>query len=724
MYSPMPWIFSVRNTEKIWKYKIFPLSLHSLSNLKQMGDRMKKALYLISIGIVLVLTVGCTRHTVKKQSSEADSIYTWEHIRQSTYEQPEHALALIDTAVMKGLMDETEANFNRARIYYNANTFLPTYPQKARDYCQLVLDDHRCDSLQRLKALSLMTNICSVNTKDWEEDAIRYALEGVALAHHMGDIVKEADFYSQAGTLIERKQRGSGMTYLNRSLDIVREASKNDVNLLPGFSSNLGSMSRTLANAGDNAGAISLLEERLDVIDRIEKEIPTAPKGWADEQRALTYSVLAFCQHASDDKEGARRSAEAFHKTKASENPDKKMDILWYYSSVPDGLRIQEIYKEIEPKIRESHDTISDYYIALLRCYAYGLQAIGHYQQSSDVYQRLLTLNDSLEQRERQSETLKLAQMLRTQEKEMQISEQEAEIAYQRVIGLIAALILLTAFFIVYTWYRRKAERRLKQAHGELQSAYEQLEETTAAKERIESELRIARNIQMSMVPNVFPNNPGLDMYAFMNPAKEVGGDLYGYLLMGDQLYFCVGDVSGKGVPASLFMSQATRLFRTMAAQGMKPAEICTRMNDALTDGNTTRMFVTFFLGLVDLKTGHLDFCNGGHNAPVIVDAQGHADFIKMMPNLPIGIMPKFQYKGEMIDCVKGKSLFLYTDGLNEAENSEHQQFGNDRLLEALKAAGEVEARGLIELLVSEVEKHRDGAEPNDDLTMMYLTIK
>ena len=123
------------------------------------------------------------------------------------------------------------------------------------------------------------------------------------------------------------------------------------------------------------------------------------------------------------------------------------------------------------------------------------------------------------------------------------------------------ALVLLTTFFVVYTWHRRKSQKRLaaahqqlETAHAELQTAYNQLEETTAAKERIESELRIARDIQMSMVPGVFPERDGLDMFASMTPAKEVGGDLYGYVLEGDRLYFGVGDVSGKGVPASLFI--------------------------------------------------------------------------------------------------------------------------------------------------------------------------
>lgn len=213
-------------------------------------------------------------------------------------------------------------------------------------------------------------------------------------------------------------------------------------------------------------------------------------------------------------------------------------------------------------------------------------------------------------------------------------------------------------------------------------------------------------------------------MYASMTPAKEVGGDLYGYLLKGDQLYFCLGDVSGKGVPASLFMAQVTRLFRTLANQQIAPADICTQMNEALSgEENSTFMFVTLFVGLVDLKTGHLSFCNAGHNPPVIGGGEHHGEFLQMLPNCPIGVMPGLQFQGEEIDSIKGRPLFIYTDGLNEAENRQYEQFGEERLLDILRNTHFETARQVIETLAAEVEHHRDGADPNDDLTMMCLRI-
>ena len=162
----------------------------------------------------------------------------------------------------------------------------------------------------------------------------------------------------------------------------------------------------------------------------------------------------------------------------------------------------------------------------------------------------------------------------------------------------------------------------------------------------------------------------------------------------------------------------------TLAKQGMMPAEICTRMNDALSgEDNESGMFVTLFLGLVDLTTGNLDFCNAGHNPPVIGGGENNADFLEMQPNAPIGLWPGLEYEGEEIDSIKDRLLFIYTDGLNEAENRQQEQFGDDHLLDILSNTRFDSAQQVIDTLKAEVEQHRDGAEPNDDLTMMCIRV-
>ena len=323
----------------------------------------------------------------------------------------------------------------------------------------------------------------------------------------------------------------------------------------------------------------------------------------------------------------------------------------------------------------------------------------------------------------KQNDAAELATVYDTHQKEAQIAQQKESLTHQRLIYTGIALVLVMVFFSIYTLHKREATQRLSIAHEKLQYAYDQLEETTAAKERIESELRIARDIQMSMVPNIFPDREGLDLYASIAPAKEVGGDLYGYLLLGDQLYFCLGDVSGKGVPASLFMAQATRLFRTLATQHMMPAEIATRMNEALAEDNEQGMFVTMFIGLADLNTGKLNFCNAGHNPPIIHDGM-EPHFIDVLSNAPIGLWPSLDFDGENLEDIRGRKLILYTDGLNEAEDCQRKQFGDSRIIEIINHCGSTAtSKDVVDTLRKAVEQHRNGAEPNDDLTMMCLEI-
>lgn len=193
-------------------------------------------------------------------------------------------------------------------------------------------------------------------------------------------------------------------------------------------------------------------------------------------------------------------------------------------------------------------------------------------------------------------------------------------------------------------------------------------------------------------------------------------------------LYFCVADVSGKGVPASLFMAQAIRLFRTFATQRMMPADIVTHMNAALTEDNEQGMFVTMFLGLIDLTTGNLKFCNAGHNPPVLIEnietEQRTVRFLEMIPNAPIGLWPDLEYEGEEIESIKNCPLVTYTDGLTEAENRQQEQFGEERLLDMMRNNRFGCAKEVDDFLTGEVERFRDGAEPNDDLTIMTLKVE
>ena len=472
-------------------------------------------------------------------------------------------------------------------------------------------------------------------------------------------------------------------------------------------------------------------EESIYWIDRTEMLLNNyrtrsdARVEYFDEYQGRIEIMRAVAQQGLGKSNEASKAYEAFLKTDYSKTDAGRINANDYLVAASRYQEAADNYRCLDKMMADAGLEMSLDNIQLYMLPKYMANAEAGRGDSARVAARRILLNlDEAITGQKNSAMAELATIYDTQGKETEIARQQVEMSKQRLMATAIAMILVFTFFIIYTLHKRNSTHKLAAAHEELQKAYDRLEETTTAKERIESELRIARDIQMSMVPNVSPDRDGLDLYATMTPAKEVGGDLYGYLLIGDDLYFCVGDVSGKGVPASLFMAQATRLFRTLAAQKMMPAEIATRMNDALTENNERGMFVTMFLGLVNLESGRLDFCNAGHNPPVIYDQVKLGSFIEMESNAPIGLWPDLEYVGESIENIKGKPLFVYTDGLNEAENPNQEQFGDERMLELLHHAHFKNAEELVETLKAEVERFRDGADPNDDMTMLCLKVK
>ena len=252
----------------------------------------------------------------------------------------------------------------------------------------------------------------------------------------------------------------------------------------------------------------------------------------------------------------------------------------------------------------------------------------------------------------------------------------------------------------------------------------DELKSTTANKERIESELRIARGIQMGMLPKTFPPFPERDdlaLAARLLPAKEVGGDLYDFFIADEKLYFLIGDVSGKGIPASLVMAVTCRLFRSVASYLDKPEEIIASLNDSLADGNDSNMFCTAFLGVLDLKTGHLRYCNAGHNAPLLIGTDGRVRPMNVVPNLPLGLFGGFPYEGQELQLDKQMMLYLFTDGVNEAENNQKELFGDLRLASLLRRHASQEPSDIIAATFDEVHAHAAGAEQSDDITVMCI---
>ena len=254
----------------------------------------------------------------------------------------------------------------------------------------------------------------------------------------------------------------------------------------------------------------------------------------------------------------------------------------------------------------------------------------------------------------------------------------------------------------------------------------EELKEVNEAKGRIEGELKVAQELQLSMLPKAYSptaDNNRLDIYGSLTPAREVGGDLYDFLVRDGKLFFCIGDVSGKGVPAALVMSTTLCQFRIGASYVNNLVTTLDYINKYTCDGNDACIFVTFFAGMLDLETGLLRYCNAGHNKPIVVSkgegTMENGQFLDAKPYLPLGVFEGTKYEEKEYTLPPGATLFLYTDGLTEAMTQNHEQFGSERMMAQLQ--GGVGCQEQIERMTEAVHQFVGDAPQSDDLTMLAI---
>ena len=270
---------------------------------------------------------------------------------------------------------------------------------------------------------------------------------------------------------------------------------------------------------------------------------------------------------------------------------------------------------------------------------------------------------------------------------------------------------------------------QLSHSFGNMQQSLvkyiEELKSTTTQKASIERDLKVASDIQMGMLPEKFPSRDDRDdvqLYASLTPAKQVGGDLFDFYFRDEKLFFCIGDVSGKGIPASLFMALTRSAFRTVSAHESMPGRIVTTMNKTIADMNKQFMFVTLFVGVLDLPTGRLHYCNAGHDAPLLVGAG--VGRLPCIPNVPVGFFPAWNYVPQEAQIFTGTTIFLFTDGLTEAMDADQNQFQMERVNDVASQAlsnQQQEPRQLIARMTEAVHKFVGDAEQSDDLTMMAI---
>ena len=439
---------------------------------------------------------------------------------------------------------------------------------------------------------------------------------------------------------------------------------------------------------------------------------------------AWSYICIAYIgdQYSRDDFNRAYAEREKLKRDNGHD--DSLGPVVNYYYAMKNGRYAEAL--DIATNIKGGSDRLE----LIAKAYA----KLGDYRQAYLYQVHYKEYRDSANTAEVQQMSYEYAAQIdvtraENETKDLRLSNKDLQIQ-----GAVLITLITLAFSIFYYFRRRKQIR-------ELRHAYNQLADTTTAKERIDSELRIARDIQMSMVPRNFPAFPDrrdIDLHATIVPAKEVGGDLYDFFLQDDRLYFCVGDVSGKGIPASLTMAVAVNLFRTVAKEGFPPEVIATKMNDTMSADNENSVFVTMFIGIIDLKTGNLDYCNCGHNPPVYGERRMHTSqtvfrFLDdIESNVPIGLWPDYTFVGGHISDIRGSMLFVYTDGVNEAENRMQEQFGEKRMLRVLREStqpfGErtpkTRSRFLIDEMKCALDAFADGPEQSDDLTMLCVIIK
>jgi phosphoserine phosphatase RsbU/P len=260
----------------------------------------------------------------------------------------------------------------------------------------------------------------------------------------------------------------------------------------------------------------------------------------------------------------------------------------------------------------------------------------------------------------------------------------------------------------------------------DLQAYVRDLKKTTAEKERFASELKVAHDIQMSFLKKIFPAFPhrgDFSLYATIKTAREVGGDLYDFsLLDDDRIVFYIGDVSDKGVPASLIMAITMTLMKRASAQaGITPAGILKQVNVALAEDNENSMFVTLFIGILNVKSGELAFSNAGHNPPLVLGADGECRFLTLPDGLVLGVAPEAEYRDDAIRLELGAMIVTYTDGVTEAMNPRRELYSESRLQETLKQLAGSAVEDTVGAIISSVKSHADGAPQSDDIAMLAL---
>ncbi len=685
------------------------LALLVLTSCQEKGDSP------ISIGPKITKT-----ETEGETSDMVDSL-----LEKAAAIDDKHFFACVDSLEVGGVISQAMANYHRSNFYDNKEM-----QRTSALYAQKALDDKGLLERDPILYYNVVQNYCVAQFNQSNLDkCLEMATKASAIAS------KDSTMDGRCWHFVFLEMIGDCQIYLNRQ----SESEKTYEKVLQGLKKLVADypddefarqtsllVSNNIIGTYQSMRQFDKIGPWFDFTSLALEKFAGTDVSMSKYMRFLSVHTLnkSLMLFKTGHKEEAEDLYQKFIRSDFADSYDAISDLAYYYQETDQwkkylGLRLKldsimgtdKMSPTLENVIRNYSTTFTAYYMT------------GNKEKALDKAVQIIEMLDTVQAHINENNATELAVIYETQQKEEEIAQQKASLAQQRTITFTVIFALIAIALTIILILRHRAGKHLEIEHEKLLKAYDQLEETTTVKERIESELRIARDIQQSMLPSTFPKREGLEMFASMTPAREVGGDLYDYLLQDDKLYFCVGDVSGKGVPASLFMAQTIRLFRALAKQRHEPEQIATEMNDELSENNENGMFVTMFIGLLDLPTGHLHFCNAGHNPPIIGGDEKHGSYLEMESNAPIGLWQDIQFVGEEIETLKGHPFFVYTDGLNEAENRQQQQFGDDNVLQVLRDTRYSSPEQIIEIMTDAVNLHRYGAEPNDDLTMMCINV-
>ena len=454
---------------------------------------------------------------------------------------------------------------------------------------------------------------------------------------------------------------------------------------------------------------ISQFEQRTDIdTDYVDKQ-------WA---RYDIYRAIAF--EGLNRKDEASEAFNKFLTTRFSRMPNGKILAADYLTVADRWAEAADCFEGLDELLAE-HDagySLETLQKMVLNKYQANLKA-GRIDSAKMVGMFVCEHLDSAITQMRRLEAEELATIRNT---ETQKAIEQARVSRMKQWAGVIGLILLLALLAAYLLYRRRERGHMKRAYTQLHNAYEGLESSSRAEERSTTELEIARGIETLLKPEELPQHEAVSLYSLAETGRTPGGHFYDVILRDDKLIFCVGEGAGRGVGASMMMGLTTALFRTVAAAESQADSIVNALNQTLSGIGGENVSASLFVGVLNLENGHLNYCNAEHSAPLLIGER--MDKLPVEDNVPVGMYADWTFAAQETTLAPGTLVFLYTDGLVKAENSEHEPFGERRMMgEALQSVYGLDSapKPFVERMMTVVHRHIGDTPLNDDITMLAI---